>query len=185
MAETAVWYFAFGANMSSRVLARRRVTPISSEPARLSGYRLAFQERGIPFVEPAFASIEPADGDAVHGVLMRLERAAFARIDSSEGPGYELLDVDVIGRDSGRVCATAFTSRRPVVGLRPSRRYLGLLCEGARENGLPTEYVRRLEGEPHFYVPGMGPAFTLLASALHALQRRGIGVPARARSRRG
>lgn len=181
MSVEPLWYFAFGANMSSRVLAARHVTPLSREVATLPDYRLVFQERGVPIVEPAFASIEPASGDRVHGVLLQLERAAFARIDSTEGPGYRLLDVEVIGRSSGRVRATAYTSSRPVRGLLPSRRYLELLCEGARENGLPDDYVRRLEAEPCRHVPGAAPVITLLVRVLGVLQRRGIGVPARAR----
>lgn len=182
--DGTVWYFAFGANMSSRVLATRRVSPLSSQPATLHDYRLAFKEPGLPFFEPGFASIEPARGDIVHGVLLELDRAAFARIDSTEAPGYRLLDVPVVGRDSGRVQATAYTSRRPVSGLLPSRRYLELLCEGARENGLPSDYVRRLETAPCRHVPGAAPVITLLVRVLGALQRRGVAVPARARRRR-
>lgn len=179
-----MWYFAFGANMSSRVLSARRVRPLSREPAALAGYRLVFHERGVPIFEPAFASIEPAAGGIVHGVLLRLEHAAFSLIDSTEGPGYDLLEVDVVGRDSGRVRATAYTSRRPVAGLVPSRRYLDLLCEGARENGLPADYVRRLEAQPSRNIPGSHALFSLVAKALQALQRRGIAVPARARRTR-
>lgn len=184
MSDKPVWYFAFGANMCSRVLAARRVTPLAREPAKLPDYRLAFLEKGFPFFEPAFASIEPAPGDTVHGVLLQLEQRGFAFIDSTESPGYRLLEVDVIGRDSGRVCAATYASRRPVQGLVPSRRYLELICEGARENGLPGDYVRRLEAEPSRYVPGGKLVFGTLARAFGALQRRRVAVPARARRRR-
>lgn len=53
-----VWYFAYGANMSARVLARRRLRPLASEPARLEGYRLAFSHAGLLPIEPAFANLE-------------------------------------------------------------------------------------------------------------------------------
>jgi hypothetical protein len=184
MSDEPVWYFAFGANMCARVRSARRVTALSREPARLPDYRLTFAERGFPFFEPAFASIEAARGHDVHGVLLQLPETAFALIDSTESPGYQLLDVEVIGRNSGPVRAAAYASRSPVPGLVPSRRYLELLCEGARENGLPADYLHRLEAQPSRYVPGGTFVFTLLARALAALQRRGVAVPARARRRR-
>ncbi len=154
MKADPVWYFAFGANMASRVLAARRVTPLSSEAASLPGYRLVFEERGLPVIEPAFASITRAAGETVHGVLMRLERADFDRIDATEGPAYALLEIDVAGRKSGAVTAIAFQSTRPVQGYLPSRRYLRILCDGAREHGLPGEYIRALEAQPSVHVPG-------------------------------
>ncbi len=184
MSVEPVWYFAFGANMSSRVLSARRVAPLSREAAMLPDYRLVFQERGLPVFEPAFASIEPARGDRVHGVLLQLDDAAFARIDATESPGYRLLDVEVVGMSSGRVRAAAYTSRRPVAGLLPSRRYLDLLCEGAREHGLPDDYLRQLDAEPCRHIPGAAPFFSLMVRLLGAMQRRGVGVPERARRRR-
>jgi hypothetical protein len=33
-----------------------------------------------------------------------------------------------------------------VAGRKPSRRYLRLLLDGAREHGLPEEWIRHLEG---------------------------------------
>lgn len=184
MNDKPVWYFAFGANMCSRVLSARHVKPLSREPASLADYRLSFLEKGFPPFEPAFASIEPSAGNTVHGVLLRLEPSAFALIDSTEAPGYQLLDVEVVGQNSGRVRASAYASGRPVRGLVPSRRYLDLLCEGAREHGLPEGYVRRLEAEPCRDVPGGRLVFTFLARTLAALQRRGFALPARARRRR-
>lgn len=168
--------------MSSRVLRGRGVRPLSSESARLDGFRLVFGEPGLPLLEPVFASIDPAEGEAVHGVLLRLAPGDFARIDATEGPGYEVLSVDVVGRVHGPVRARVFRTRRPVRGRRPSRRYLDLMRLGAREHGLPCDYVRRLDGEASgLVVPGGGRLFAGLVRVLGWLQRRGILVPPRAR----
>jgi hypothetical protein len=168
-----VWYFAYGSNMASSVLVRRRgVRPLSSERARLADHRLVFDLRGIPAVEPGFASIAPSPGDHVHGVLYRLTRADLARVDASEAPAYKSVDVEVDAAISGRVVASTLRNRRPVSGLKPSRRYLRLLCEGAREAGLPGDYVAWLEAQPTAYVPGMSEGLELLWGALFALLRR-------------
>jgi AIG2-like family len=182
--DKAVWYFAFGANMSSRVLRARHVRPLSSEAARLDGFRLVFGEPGVPLLEPVFASIDPAEGESVYGVLLRLLAEDFTRIDATEGPGYDVLRVDVVGSVNGPVRARAFRTRDPVRGRRPSRRYLDLMRSGAREHGLPERYVQRLDAEPCGAVlPGSGTLFTALVRVLGLFQRRGLLVPWRARRR--
>ena len=49
---------------------------------------------------------------------------------------------------AGAVRVDAFTYLSPTrrTGRKPSARYLGLLLEGARQHGLPDDYVRALEG---------------------------------------
>ena len=44
-----------------------------------------------------------------------------------------------------RVAAFTYQSSWTLAGRKPSARYLGLLVAGAREHGLPAEYVRFLE----------------------------------------
>jgi hypothetical protein len=150
---TAVHYFSFGANMSSVVLRRRRIVFLSREPARLRGHRLVFDLAGIPWVEPAFASIVPDPEHDVYGVLYRLTPDQLQRVNSYEGPGYSLIKVEVEGERSGtRQCST-YRAKRPASGLRPSRRYLRVLCEGASENGLPPSYIRELDAHPSVHLP--------------------------------
>jgi hypothetical protein len=152
--NSVVRYFAYGANMSRAVLVGRRgLRPLSHERARLDGYRLVFDLPGLPVVEPAFASIEAHEGAAVHGVLYRLRASDLARVRTYESPRYRLIDVDVHGEDAGLVRARAFQNRAPVAGIVPSRRYLRLLREAARDAGLPEEYVARLEAQPSVYLP--------------------------------
>ncbi|WP_166805085.1 gamma-glutamylcyclotransferase family protein [Nitrosococcus wardiae] len=84
----SAWYFAYGANMLTDVLVRRRgVIPLSSEQARLDGYQLVFSQPGLPYIEPCFASIQPIQTDSVYGVLHHLTAHAAAQIDRFEGRG--------------------------------------------------------------------------------------------------
>ena len=150
---TAVYYFAFGANMSSVVLRRRRIVILSREPARLRGHRLVFDLAGIPWVEPAFAGIVPDPEHDVYGVLYRLAPDQLDRVNGYEGPGYSFIEVEVEGARSGIQRSRSYRTKRSRSGLRPSRRYLRILSEGARENDLPASYVRELDAHPCVHVP--------------------------------
>ena len=148
-----VHYFAFGANMSSAVLRRRGIEVLSREPARLRGYRLVFDLAGFPWVEPAFASIVRHPEHDVYGVLYRLTPDQIERVDSYEGRAYSFIEVEVEGERSGTTRSCAYQTKRSTPGLRPSRRYLRVLCGGARENGLPPFYLRELGTHPSVHVP--------------------------------
>ena len=150
---TPLHYFAFGANMSSLVLRRRGIEVLSREPARLRGYRLAFDLAGVPWVEPAFASIVADPEHDVFGVLYQLTPEQLGRIDSYEGRGYSVIEVEVEGKRSGTKRSRTYQTKHPTLGLRPSRRYLRILCEAARENALPPSYLRELRAHPSVHVP--------------------------------
>jgi hypothetical protein len=150
---TSVHYFAFGANMSSAVLRRRGIEVLSREPARLRGYRLVFDLAGFRWLEPAFASIVRHPAHDVYGVLYRLTPDQLERVDSYEGRAYSFIEVEVEGARSGTTRSRTYQTRRSTPGLRPSRRYLRVLCGGARENGLPPAYLRELGAHPSVHVP--------------------------------
>jgi cation transport regulator ChaC len=142
-----LWYFAYGSNMTRRIFVERReMRPQSVRTGWLDGHRLCFAlpvgpgERGV-------ANLELADGERTHGVLYLLTDEDAERLDRSEGVHrgfYARLAVQVATND-GPVAAFTYRSEFSACGRKPSARYLGLLLEGAREHGLPDEYVRFLE----------------------------------------
>lgn len=141
-----MWYFSYGANMETRILVERRgVPPLLSERAKLESYNLVFEQSGIPFIEPVFATIVPSQCDSVFGVLHRIPDEHVDDIDRFEGPAFERVETMVDGSRTGKVAAWAYWTRTATLGLKPSRRYLALLIEGAREFDLPEEYVACLE----------------------------------------
>jgi len=166
-------YFAYGANMNEDVfIRRRRFRPVSSEPAKLSGYEVLFAARGITFVEPVFAALRQADRGQVHGVLYRLRNEEAARLHRLED-GYERLHVDVCGTRSGAVRAYTYNIPALTCGLNPSRRYLQLVCDGARAAGLPPDYVTWLERHPSTYIPLLSPLAAFVVPWVEAaLQRK-------------
>lgn len=56
-------YFAYGSNVNTKIMnGTRGITPSASYPAVLPGYELVFNVPGIPFIEPAFASVRRVVG---------------------------------------------------------------------------------------------------------------------------
>ena len=121
--------------------------PLDTRWGWLEGYRLRFN---IPIGpgERAVANLEPDPGARTCGVLYLLTPEDCERLDRTEGVHlgiYRRTPVEVAGYDGGRVGAFTYRSTLTQEGRKPSARYLGLLVEGARAQGLPPEYVAFLE----------------------------------------
>lgn len=147
-ARGPIWYFGYGSNMSGAIFCERRgMRPLATRTARLEGYRLCFDlpvgpgERGV-------ANVEPEAGACTYGVLYLLTRTELDRLDHTEGVhfgAYRRIPVEVVTEEGTRLTAITYRSSRTDAGRKPSARYLQLLLDGAREHGLPPEYVRDLE----------------------------------------
>ena len=177
--EAGLWYFAFGANMDTAIFVDRRgMSPASMEPAELPGYRLVFDQAGIPLIEPAFANIQAAPDDVVHGVLYRLTHDELAQLDRMEGGGdaYDHHMVDVVGRDTGPATAHAYLATRTRGGLAPSRRYRDILVRGAEQHGLPPAWVERLRNQSVSGWAWLAPLSTGVLQVFEWGFRHGINI---------
>ena len=143
-----LWYFAYGSNMTRSIFMERRgMRPSSVTWGWLDGYRLCFDlpvgpgERGVANII--------ADGNArTCGVLYRISEQEAARLDRTEGVHgglYIRLPIVVVDAAGTPVAAFAYQSSFASAGRKPSARYVGLLLAGAREHGLPADYVAFLE----------------------------------------
>jgi len=147
-ADGAIWYFAYGSNMSPAIfLERRQMHPLAARRARLEGYRLVFDipvgpgERGV-------ANVEPSAGARVWGVAYLLPPEECGRLDRTEGVNgglYGRITVEVLLEGAKRLWAFTYRSSIAANGRKPSPRYVGLLLEGARRHMLPVDYVAALE----------------------------------------
>jgi len=144
--DSALWYFAYGANMNPAVFIERRGSvQVARDRGCLKGYRLVFDRPGIPLLEPAFANLESDPHSEVWGLLWRISAEALGRLDKQEGGGaYARLPVEVQGDEVGMVSAITYQAGRTLSGLRPSRRYLDVILNGARAAQLPEDYVSAL-----------------------------------------
>jgi len=81
-----IWNFAFGSNLHPEKLKGRANLKVKEcFPGKLKDWRLAFNLRGISWLEPSMAGVEPAPGDEVHGVLLRMSPEEFRKLVLSEG----------------------------------------------------------------------------------------------------
>jgi len=148
MPDDAHWYFAYGSNMQSATFrGRRRLEPAEARSGLLRGYGLCFDipigsgKRGV-------ANLCVAADASLWGVLYLLTAKQHAHLDRTEGvPNglYRRVQVEVEVSGEIVVAETLISERRDAARL-PSFRYRALLLDGAREHGLPEDWVRTLEG---------------------------------------
>lgn len=142
-------YFAYGANMSGRVMRDRCPGARPLGAACLSGYELVFSlpsSRWGGFV----ADVRPAPGRCVWGVLWELGDEDLRRLDGFEGvaAGRYRREAVTVTWQGKPVSALCYRVSSPVGEGKPSPRYRHTLLEGAREHGLPHSYVAMLEALP-------------------------------------
>jgi cation transport regulator ChaC len=146
-ARGALWYFGYGSNVGrATFLERRGMEPLAVRRGLLEDWELCFDLPVGPG-ERAVANLRARRGARVWGVLWQIDARDAARLDRSEGVHfgvYRRLAVRVRGDDEWVDAFTYLSDlRRP--GRKPSARYVGLLLAGAREHGLPAEWLERLE----------------------------------------
>lgn len=133
-------HFAYGSNMSPKLMRRHAPTAKPLGAARLPGYRFTITGDG-------YASVEPARGEAVHGVVWRIMARDRVTLDAWENVAAglyrcETLPVFVEGR---RMPALVYIARPKGEG-QPRPGYMELVVAAAREWDLPEDYVLSLEG---------------------------------------
>ena len=143
-------YFAYGSNMSARRLQARAPSAELIGRAEVMGFRLTFDKfsrRDGSGKADCEKTRDPTD--QVLGGLYRVNAADRDALDAAEGAGfgYEATDIVVQSRDGPRRALTYLaTDKRP--GLTPYTWYLRHVVEGARELGLPMDYVTQIERVP-------------------------------------
>jgi hypothetical protein len=147
--------FAYGANMNPGLLAQRCPEFRTIGVARLMEYRLCFprfsRER-----QCATASIEPAPGNAVWGVLYEIPPGDLPVLNYHEGydPSAPVTHNERILREvtalrlggSEPVLAMAYFAVPDGTDALPSRAYLDSIIDGANFHGLPKACIAALEG---------------------------------------
>ena len=139
-------YFAYGSNMSREELRSRCPNAEFVTIARLPDHRLDFT-RYSRRRQGGVADIVPSSGDEVWGVVYDIPSDELPALDRKEGVpnAYQRAIVSVITPSGERAEALTYTVVHKVPTESPSERYLALILKGAREWGLPAEYVLMLE----------------------------------------
>ena len=148
-----VWYFAYGSNMHPDTFrGRRGIVAERALAACLSGWQLVLDKPPLLPMGQAMANVVPMSGEQVLGVAYAIGPDDLAHVDLTEGVligNYARVAVHVTSLETGTgLDAFTLTSERRDPALRPSRRYMDLLIQGAEIHGLPGEYVAWLRSRP-------------------------------------
>jgi gamma-glutamylcyclotransferase (GGCT)/AIG2-like uncharacterized protein YtfP len=128
-------HFAFGSNMSRKLMGRRCPGARALGPARLDGWRYVITCDG-------YASLVRDPGARVHGVLWRLTPRDLAALNAYEQRAYLRRIVPVRHGASRRPALVYLAPERGGGTARPG--YQELVVAAARDWGLPEAYVARL-----------------------------------------
>jgi gamma-glutamylcyclotransferase (GGCT)/AIG2-like uncharacterized protein YtfP len=131
-------YFAYGSNMSRGPMRTRCPTAEETGIAILRGYRFVVMASG-------YASVVPATGEDVYGLLWRIFPQDLAALDDYEdvaGGLYRQAMLPIL-QDGKSTDALVYLGCETREG-RPSPDYMALVVEAARECGLPDDYVEAL-----------------------------------------
>ena len=157
-----LFYFGYGSNMSTQYLIKRRkIIPVSSSVGLLKDYQLIMNMGGPNFLEPSFANIRKLEGSNVEGVVHEIDKKDLQKIVNTEGEDYELvkLAIDVSGKK--KTAYTLIFKTNETKDIPPSKRYLKILINAAKENNLSTKYIKNLERRPNVYYPILSEIFSL------------------------
>lgn len=131
-------YFAYGSNMSRGPMRARCRTARETGRAILRGHRFVIMANG-------YASVVPAPGADVHGVLWKIGPRDLAALDAYENVAaglYRHAMLPVV-REGKTVKALVYLGCEAREG-RPLPGYIALVVAAARECGLPEAYVAGL-----------------------------------------
>lgn len=158
-----VYYIGIGSNMVVSKLKERSESYaiISAHPVKIRGYRLAFNVRGFPPLEPVYASIEPDDKSTCHGCLYEMTSEAYKKLWISEGghvspPVYQEVIVDAFLYNSETTVQAVALVCHPYHKLpkdhAPSQRYMNMLISGAQQLGIDANYISYLRTVPTYRI---------------------------------
>jgi hypothetical protein len=149
-----VW-FIYGSSLDRDAFARwadehgyRVPDFVAARPARLDGYRLAFDVQSR-FWGGAVASLREAAGEAVEGLALPMPGDARGLVDHKEGAIsglYAPFAVTLMPADgSASIAAIAYRAARPTPGeLPPSRPFVETLLRGAQQSQLSAAWQTKL-----------------------------------------
>lgn len=143
-------YFAYGSNMDSFQLKKRKITILKKVPGSLNGYSLNFNKIATNNPKEGYANIVPDKNEVVEGVLYEIPRSDLPILDRYEGypEHYDRIVEEIrFGFGLQKVKAVIYIAQPTKVrkGLYPSREYLNhLLVAG---DFLSKSYYMKLESQ--------------------------------------
>ncbi len=140
-------YFAYGSNMSSARLKARTRSATSIVVASLAGHDLRFHKKSKDGSGKCDAFHTGDEAHELMGVLYELSRSEIDVLDEIEGVGvgYEKKEVTVLSVEcGGERKAFTYYATHIDAALKPFCWYKTHVVMGAKEHGLPLDYMDRI-----------------------------------------
>jgi len=138
-------YFAYGSNLCASRLRGRVPSAVAAGRARLPGRRLTTDKLGRD--GSGKANLREDAAATVWGVIYEIHSTHWAELDACER-GYSRVSLEVVTETGERLLAQTYASETLTADPVPYAWYKRLIIEGAREHGLPADYVAMLEAWP-------------------------------------
>ena len=139
-------YFSYGSNMSIPRLTERVPSAHAVAVARLQKHRLKFHKKGKDNSGKGDAECTNDKNDVVYGVVFEIAASEKPELDRHEGlsNGYEEKSVSICTRDGKELIAFTYYATNIEPELKPYEWYKEHVIRGAREHGLPADYINIL-----------------------------------------
>ena len=143
-------YFGYGSNINLLSLKAKGVIPLHSEIGLLKGWKLKFNVEHWFRHEGGMGNIVPGDTetDWVEGVVHQCKDEDLEKLDLMEayGVGYDRTLVSVQTSEDMKQ-AIAYTGLPAYINDQclPTKRYMSIILKGAKEAGLSSTYLKKLE----------------------------------------
>lgn len=136
-------YFAYGSNMSTPRLTDRVPSARVVAVARLYKHRLRFHKKSKDNSGKCDAKCTGDDTDIVYGVVFEISAEEKPELDRKEGlrNGYDEKSVSIYTHDGNVLNAVTYYATNTDPKLKPYEWYKEHVVRGAREHGLPAEYI--------------------------------------------
>jgi len=143
-------YFAYGSNMYTARLIKRKIHSKKIDNGKLVGYKLKFNKRSIDKSAKATIFKTCKSQDVVLGVIFEISELDLPKLDNAEGVGYGYNKewINVIDNKNNKHNVLVYIADESYIdnSLFPYLWYMKYIIEGAKEHNLPLEYIDELKG---------------------------------------
>lgn len=138
-------YFAYGSNMAEEQMKERCKSAVRVCVGVLEDHEIVFNRKGT-YRPGGVASVQQSEGRRVYGVIWKIHSNEFWELDEKEDPKAYVRKKVSVNTLSGESHSCHIYEAIPQPGVfKPGKDYLKILVRGAREAGLPDDYVTHLE----------------------------------------
>jgi gamma-glutamylcyclotransferase (GGCT)/AIG2-like uncharacterized protein YtfP len=143
-------YFAYGSNINLEHMRKKCSNPLVLGIARLPGHKIGFYGYSVTW-DGAVETVIPDTQSEVWGLLYQLKTFDWERLDSCEdakadGTGeYFHYPVQVLDKQQTIKEASIYKKARLGQAEQPSAEYVSIMIQGAKEQGLPEDYIAALQ----------------------------------------